>query len=1040
MPPGSKPEQMCQQALRTGIILNVKGELYLSRKRTKTFIALILTTVLTMLLSSFSTVIAENGTGTAVSAAAVTAVSSTAAASATAISNGTDKSSSESSSSLVTDYIPRVTKKTDILEQFQRKSYEKYIAQFAGKPSPDVTVTILAKEYTAVDGMDAKVVPASTISSGGASGDVVITGEEGYIEWTFDVEREGLYNVALKYYPIEGKSSSIERELYIDNELPFEEARSVIFHRIWANGEAILSDSRGNEYRPTQIEASYWNEVTLSAGTGLLIESFKFYLSEGQHTIRLNSVKEPMAIEYLKFFQEDAVLSYSEVIRNYTSKGYGKSTADEIRIQGESAVYKSDPTLYPINDRTSPSTDPYHVSKMILNTVGGMRWRYTKQWMIWEFEVPEDGLYKIAVRAMQNFSEGTYSSRKVLIDGKVPFKEVSSVPFRYKLNWQMVELGDGEEPYLFYLTKGKHSISLENTLGEIADVLRDVQDTVAELNYIYRKILMITGAYPDTYRDYRLEEHLPECIEIFTRQSAILYEVSERVTEISGGKGNASAMIDKLALQMADFVYDPDTIPERLDNYRINVSAMANWILTASEQPLTVDYIVVTSPDKEFPAADAPWWRKTLHEASAFFYSFIEDYSFIGDVQDDTSGNAKVVTLWMGMGRDQAQTMKSMIDDNFTPNTGIGVNLRLVDMGILLAATAAGKGPDLALYQGEAMPVNYALRNALYDLTNFDDLDEVLDRFADSAVIPFTIGKSVYAIPEMQTFVMMFYREDILRDLEIDPPQTWEDVYEIIPTLQKHYLDIGFPAVTDTTIGGPPHPLFLSYLYQNSGEIYNADRSRCVLNSSKAIEAFTKMTDMYTKYKVALKMDMLTRFRTGETPICITGYNFYNSLAVAAPEIKGLWNFSPIPGHLQPDGTIRREVGTNLSATILMKNAKNKEATWEFIKWWTSSEIQVRYGREMESIQGASARWPTANLDAMAKLPWPSKAAKAIAEQWKWVKPVPEIPGSYMVGRYLDNAIRSVINNGTNPRETLLDWVKLINDEIMLKRQEFGME
>ncbi|MDD5603907.1 MAG: extracellular solute-binding protein, partial [Eubacteriales bacterium] len=211
-------------------------------------------------------------------------------------------------------------------------------------------------------------------------------------------------------------------------------------------------------------------------------------------------------------------------------------------------------------------------------------------------------------------------------------------------------------------------------------------------------------------------------------------------------------------------------------------------------------------------------------------------------------------------------------------------------------------------------------------------------------------------------------------------------------------------------------------------------------NSSRSIDAFTQMTDMYTKYKVTLKMDMLTRFRTGETPIVITGYTFYNSLIVGAPEINGLWEFCPIPGTLQPDGTIRREVGTNLTATVLMKNAKDKDSTWEFMKWWTSSETQVRYGREMESIQGASARWPTANLDAMNKLPWPTSAAKAIAEQWKWVKPVPEIPGSYMLGRYLDNAIRSVINNGTNPRETLLDWVDLINDEIALKRREFGME
>lgn len=40
---------------------------------------------------------------------------------------------------------------------------------------------------------------------------------------------------------------------------------------------------------------------------------------------------------------------------------------------------------------------------------------------------------------------------------------------------------------------------------------------------------------------------------------------------------------------------------------------------------------------------------------------------------------------------------------------------------VLLKATLAGIGPDVALNVDSSLPVNYALRNAVYDLTNFDD-------------------------------------------------------------------------------------------------------------------------------------------------------------------------------------------------------------------------------------------------------------------------------------------------------------------------------
>ena len=70
---------------------------------------------------------------------------------------------------------------------------------------------------------------------------------------------------------------------------------------------------------------------------------------------------------------------------------------------------------------------------------------------------------------------------------------------------------------------------------------------------------------------------------------------------------------------------------------------------------------------------------------------------------------------------------------------------------------------------------------------------------------------------------------------------------------------------------------------------------------SAAVEAFTKWTKFYTVYDFDQTYDAFTRFRTGEMPMLLQNYAFYNQLSVAAPEIKGLWSFAHVPGSYVTD-------------------------------------------------------------------------------------------------------------------------------------------
>ena len=109
------------------------------------------------------------------------------------------------------------------------------------------------------------------------------------------------------------------------------------------------------------------------------------------------------------------------------------------------------------------------------------------------------------------------------------------------------------------------------------------------------------------------------------------------------------------------------------------------------------------------------------------------------------------------------------------------------------------------------------------------------------------------------------------------------------------------------------------------------------------------------------------------------------------------------------------------------------------MKWWTSAESQVRFGREIEAILGSSARYTTANTEALVQLAWSADQLKILKEQMSWTVGFPEIAGGYSTTRHMTNAIRRVINTKEDARETLLTYARTINDEIAIKRREFNL-
>ena len=914
---------------------------------------------------------------------------------------------------------------------------------------------------------------------------VVVTEDRSSITWNVDVQEEGFYNISMEYVCIPSRNVEMERILYINGEVPFSGADILSFARLWKDGGEVKFDNQGNSIRPTQIEYFDFQTVRFKSDLGYEVDPYRFYLKKGVNEITFESTNEPMGIVSFEFVPVQKYDSYEQYLAKQKSKpeDFNKEV-EVIKVQGESSQSRSDPSLFARYDRSSAITEPYSVKNTVLNYIGGDSWRAPGQWIEWGFEVPETGWYNISIQARQLFQRGYVACRSVYIDGQIPMQELKSVGFPFSSDWKTTVISDKDEnPINFFLTKGKHTIRLEATLGDVGRIISDLQDSIYRLNQMYRTILVLTGTYPDPFRDYEIHKVYPEVVEGMMLESRRLYKCIDDFVQVTGQKSDKIAIAETLAIQLEQFYKYPDRITKSFANFKSNISTLGSSLLSLTETKLDIDYIEVVPVNKKIAKKRSSFFKKAKHELVSFVTSFIVDSSQLGNVYEDDADH--LIEVWIVTGRDQSQILKNMVDESFTPNTGIKVNVKLIDIGALLNAVVAGNGPDVVISVGRSIPVDYALRNANVNLMRFEDCDEVLQNFYPSAYEAYKYDDGLYALPETESFNLLFYRKDILEQLDVELPQTWDDLIAILPTLQGNNLDVAIPY---PSIQAPDMRAFYTMIYQNDGVIYNDKGTKSLIDSEPGIAAFKKYTSFFNSYGLPTVYDFISRFRSGEMPLGITDYQTYNTLTVSAPEIRGLWDFTYILGTEKTDANGKTYIdrtngvdgvatmmikkgmdmedlksilgttdyayssqdGTKLDASLfesvdektlkaVLKNEERMSDSWEFMKWWVSTDIQLRFGREMEALLGSSARYATANVDALKQLSWNSKQLEILEDSLEQSRGLPEVPGSYFTPRHVVNGARKVINEKDDPRETLIDYTRKINEELLRKRQEFNL-
>ncbi|MGI6541597.1 MAG: extracellular solute-binding protein [Limnochordia bacterium] len=916
-----------------------------------------------------------------------------------------------------------------VLKEWEEAGYQ---------PVTGVNITIDAtkykRKYASEVGSDARVQVVRNYA--GRPGNTLLwLDEETIIEWEVYIPKSGLYNIALVYYPLEGKRAGIQRDLKIDGKYPFNEANRLIFERGWKDAtNEPKKDNQGNDIRPRQIEDPAWQEKLVADAAGMYKSPFMFYLSAGYHTISMNSMREPMALAEIKILSPEILPSYEEVAATYESKGYRVAEVEMISVQAEFPERKSDPTIRAEYSK-DPRAVPAVVDAEVLNVFGGSRWRKGEQWAEWKFSVPEDGLYKIGMKVLQNSSDRLPSVRRITIDGKIPFAELEEYLFEYDRDAYIETLGKDGEPFLFYLTKGEHTLRMTALVGPMSRTIQVLKEASQELMLLNRAIVYITGPTPDPNFDWEIHKKIPE---LLPRLQALADKLAAEVKWIRGYAPHAriADTLDMTSSILNSMIRKPDSITARLGEFSTQDSLLSSWVLTLQNSPLTIDYFLIASPDEVFPSVRAGAWERFIVGLRAFLLSFVKNSTGIGDIHEAQDDETVILELWVGHNREWAAIIKEMIEEDFSPmhDHKILVNMNVIPSGaldpnspsVLLLSAAAGKAPDLVFGARSDLPVEFAIRGGAYDLSQFPDYEEVASWFRPGALIPFRYKGGNFALPETQSFQMLFYRKDILQRYNLPVPQTWDDVIEMLPTLQQYGMNFYY--------GGG----FTPFLYQHGGDFYFGDGKYSALDTPEALAAFRQWTDLYANYRVPVAASFYNRIRTGEMPIGIADYNLYIQLSTAAPELTGWWEMKPIPGVRKPDGTIDRTAQGGASTCMIFEDSKQKEAAWELLKWWMSNDIQSRFGQELEAVIGVEARWNTANVEALTNSPYPKADIEAILEQWRWLREQPIVLGGYFTTRHLNNAWNRVVLEGVNPREALEIAVKDIDRELAKKNEEFG--
>ncbi len=928
--------------------------------------------------------------------------------------------------------------KPDILEGYKYGSDEFISDRISGNYSK-VSAKYTAKAYTGEE----KIWQLADLMAGSA----LLTGEtrdyesadkvldvsvDEVVEFTFEVPETALYVMSFDYLSYDDSIMPMEFAMLIDGAYPFYECRNVELEVTWKPKAEPSVDRYGDEVVTVPDKVIQWETSPLKDSSARHADALLLQLTEGSHTVK-------MTVNGGNFLLGAIRLSAPETVPAYSGSEVAAGNV-LIDIQGEDFAWTNDSAVHAVAEYDS-SVSPYEVKNTVLNTIDADAFGTAGQSITYSFPVEKAGYYYIAMNYSQSSKTDFPVFLDVSVDGKVLHDAFKAYEMDYTTKYQIHTLLDDEGGKLsVYLEPGTHTVTYTISMDPICYILEALEEIMAGVNDLSLEITKVAGTNADKYRDLQLSRYIPDLEEQLYGYASWLYDLEESAKIYTDGADSVAVLSSLIiaAEQLISLAEEPDEIPYRIGELATSSNSvnqhLANTIDSLLQNGISIDRVFVYQEDAKLPKAPN-MFASAWMSIKRFFASFTEQSYSASNADPDH------LQVWVNRSNQYVQVMQKMIDEYFTPATGIEVDISIMpDQTKLVLANSSGNAPDVATGINYTIPYELAIRGALVDMTQFEGFQETASVYEPGFFLTGTIGDSVYAMPETMNFWVLFYRTDVLDKLNLKVPNTMEDVVDMLPELQMRGLNFYYPTAGMLAMrnfhGTTP------LLVQNGGALYTGvAQDGTTLGSEASVKGFTELTDLFTVYNMPVNIDnFYQHFRNGDLPIGIADYGTYNLLRNAAPELESSWEISIIPGTQQEDGSVNRSTCGCAESTVIFdkKDDSREQKAWQFVQWWSSTEIQAEFGQIMQITYGNEYFWPTANVDAFAQLPIDNDHKEVVLEFAANVIDVARVPGTYMLEREMSNAFNSIVVDGESVQTRLDEAVKTINREIKRKLEEFG--
>lgn len=293
----------------------------------------------------------------------------------------------------------------------------------------------------------------------------------------------------------------------------------------------------------------------------------------------------------------------------------------------------------------------------------------------------------------------------------------------------------------------------------------------------------------------------------------------------------------------------------------------------------------------------------------------------------------------------RSELMKEILGEFEKSNPGVTVRANIIQWteisAQLLRAARAGAVPDVVMLYSPYMATHVQAGT----LAPLDDMMKAWSpqRRDDTVVLPITKNRrgNIFALPWELRVYGLLYRLDLLRQANLQPPTSLDDMVKVAAALQKPGMQ-GLGLSLHTATSTAPIEFVMPQMISQGARILTDDGA-AAFGGPGAERVLQFMHDLVHKHKVLSVDTALTPSDDvqnigigGQVAMMMNGSHRLTTVQERSPP-GAAWSFTPFPSFDAAKPAPASLQGWTLA---IPQKAKNPQMAWKLIEQWTSASVQ----------------------------------------------------------------------------------------------------